>query len=213
MECPALPTGREQDIPILSAARFSMKAPHIILFLLYISTRYAMGATFVPPATTVSDDVMLAAIADVETGNNAAKRGHHGERSQLQILPTTWREYSRLPHSAAATNPEETDRVARAYLRVIRSRLRARGLPETPFFIAAGWNAGPGWKRLHRSTVAYAERVANLVEAAEPRSPTPDLPATSPTLPVLPVRDSLNQSKVMLAHADEVPLIDIGRSN
>ncbi len=191
-----------------------MKAPHVILFLLFISTRFALGAVFVPPApATVSDDVMLSAIADVETGNNAAKRGHRGERSQLQILPETWREYSRLPHSAAATNPEETDRVARAYLNVIRKRLRSRGLPETPFFIAAGWNAGPGWKRLHQSTIAYAERVTNIVEASQPKASLHDLPAGESIVPLLPVRDSLEHRKVMVAHADSVPLIDIGASN
>lgn len=142
---------------------------------------------------------MLTAIAAVETGNNASKLGRYGERSQLQILPATWREFSRLPHSAAASNPAETNRVARAYLSVIRNHLKSRGLPETPFLLAAGWNAGPDWKKLRPGTVSYAERVSNLVEASRPRiAPAPHVvvptaiavhaPATKP-VPMILVAD------------------------
>lgn len=193
--------------------------------MLFVSTRFALGAQFVPPApTAVSDDAMLSAIAEVETGNNAAKRGHHGERTQLQIMPTTWREFSRLPHSASATHPQETERVAKAYLAVIRKNLRARGLPETPFFIAAGWNAGAGWKRLHPSTVSYAERVANLVQTFEPaapvptRSTAPDQPTFGPRLngPEIALHDLLMHSanrSSLVAHTADIPIIDVGASN
>ncbi len=143
-----------------------MKTTLPILSLLFVTTAFAAGRISAPVATPVSDNVLLSAIATVETGNNSAHLGRYGERTRLQILPETWREFSRLPHSAAASNRAETDRVARAYLAVIRQRLNERGLPETPFYIAACWNAGPGWKRLHPATVSYAERVSNLVEAA-----------------------------------------------
>jgi hypothetical protein len=164
-----------------------MKFPLLTFCLLFAASQVLADVAFVAPSTGVSDETLLSAIAEVETGNNPAKRGRFGERSQLQIRPETWREFSRLPHAASVTNPMETDRVARAYLDVIRKRLRARGLPETPFFIAASWNAGPGWRRLGRGTVAYAEHVANLVDEElaatklpEPVQPTPLLPIQLP---------------------------------
>ncbi|HVU32747.1 MAG TPA: hypothetical protein VHE61_04885 [Opitutaceae bacterium] len=144
-----------------------MRFPLTILFLLSVSVSFAAGGFHVPAAAPVSDDALLTAIAAVETGNNPAKTGRYGERTRLQILPATWRRFSHVPHSEAVSHPHETDRVARAYLAVIRARLRARHLPETPFLIAACWNAGPDWKKLHSATVSYAERVSNLVEASE----------------------------------------------
>jgi hypothetical protein len=143
-----------------------MKTLHTLLFLVSVLTGFAAPGISVPVTAPVSDDVLLSAIATVETGNNPARLGHRGERSQLQILPQTWRRYSRLPHSQAAVNPAETDRVARAYLAAIRQRLKERGLPETPYFIAAAWNAGPSWRHLTAGTASYAERVANIVATA-----------------------------------------------
>lgn len=141
-----------------------MKPLLVFIFLLLVSSGLAAGEFSIPTPPPVSDDVLLAAIAEVETGNNSATIGRSGERTRLQIAPETWVRFSRLPHSAAAANREETDRVARAYLASIRTRLKSRGLPLTPFFIAAAWNVGPGWKTLPSCTVAYAERVANLVQ-------------------------------------------------
>lgn len=131
------------------------------LFLLSVSIGLSAPAITLPTAAPVSDAALLSAIAQVETGNHSDRLGSRGERTRLQILPQTWRRYSTQPH--ANHTRTETDRVAHLYLAHIRSRLRARGLPETPFFIAAAWNAGPEWHRLSRGTVAYAERVANLV--------------------------------------------------
>lgn len=165
-----------------------MKSPLPILFVLSVSVGFAAVEFPLPQAKPVSDEAMLAAIAEVETGNNPARLGSRGERTRLQILPATWRQFSQLPHSAA--NRAETDRVARAYLSHIRTRLKARGLPETPFFIAAGWNAGPGWKRLSRGTISYAERVANLAEVYQ-LNPPPSEPAP---IPVIEVPASANQA-------------------
>lgn len=142
-----------------------MKFPLFTLFLLSISSAFAAAGVWAPARPSVSDDVLLRAIAQVETGNNPAKVGRYGERTRLQIMPATWRRYSRLPQSAR--NRAETDRVARAYLAYIRRRLRARRLPESTFYLAAAWNAGPCWHRLRRSTVVYAERVENLVRDYE----------------------------------------------
>lgn len=144
-----------------------MKVPLPTLFLVSVTVGCAAPKKFTLPAVAapVTDEVMLNAIAQVETGDNAARVGRFGERTQVQILPATWREYSHLPFSASARHPAETERVARKYLSHIRARLRARGLPETPFYIAASWNAGPCWRRLRPGTVDYARRVANIVAA------------------------------------------------
>jgi hypothetical protein len=166
-----------------------MKSLLLFVSLLVVSTGFAAGVISIsPPAPApVSDDVLLRAIAEVETGNNSAMVGHSGERTRLQIAPETWVRFSRLPHSSAAANPQETDRVARAYLASIRSRLKARGLPATPFFMAAAWNVGPGWSRLPSRTIAYAERVENLVAASRAIPPVPAAPAER--VPVIPVDD------------------------
>lgn len=168
-----------------------MKTLFHILFPLFVSIGLAANGISAPVSAPVSDDVLLAAIATVETGNNPSRLGHCGERSQLQILPETWREFSRMPHSRAATNRAETERVARAYLSVIRHRLRTRGLPETPFYIAAGWNAGPGWRHLSSGTISYAERVANIVEDEEVNTPATEAAVVSPpktAIPTAPTR-------------------------
>jgi hypothetical protein len=165
-----------------------MKASLSLLSLLLVSSAFASVEFSIPAPTPASDDALLAAIAEVETNNDRRKVGTHGERTQLQIAPATWVRCSRLPHSAAASHPQETDRVARAYLASIRSRLKSRGLPETPFFIAAAWNVGPGWKVLPSSTVSYAERVANLVKAAQATPEAP--PAAKPAVPTIFVVES-----------------------
>lgn len=204
-----------------------MKLPTITLFMVFVSTGFAAGAISLPAPAEVSDDVLLPAIADVETGNNSARLGRRGERTHLQILPATWRRFSRLPHSVSATNHEETDRVARAYLAVIRQRLKARDLPETPFFIAAGWNAGPNWTRLSRRTISYADRVANLVEATRLQpAPAPSQPSvavvrahptrpaqSSSPIPLIPLDEPVPQGNWVIALTTPRPLFQIDRTN
>ena len=167
-----------------------MKPLHTLLSLVSLAVAFVVFGSSLAAAAPVSDDVLLSAIATVETGNNPSRLGHYGERTQLQILPQTWRRFSRLPHTQAASHPAETERVARAYLASIRERLKERGLPETPFYMAAAWNAGPAWRRLSPHTVSYARRVANLVEIAdrEERPAVADVkPAPEPAKPALVV--------------------------
>ncbi len=190
--CANLHTGREGIRAVLCAVHM-MKSLLVFVSLLFVSTGFSAGVISITPATPVSDDVLLSAIAEVETGNNSAVVGNSGERTRLQIAPETWVRFSHVPHSAAASHPQETDRVARAYLASIRSRLKSRGLPITPFFIAAAWNAGPGWSSLPSSTIAYADRVANLVAAARPVAAKPVQPvqqvAVAEPIPVISVED------------------------
>src|SRR5882724_115195 len=187
-----------------------MKSLLSFIFLLLVSTGFSAGVISIAPAAPVSDDVLLSAIAEVETGNNSALVGHSGERTRLQIAPETWVRFSRLPHSVAAANPQETDRVARAYLASIRSRLKARGLPPTPFFMAAAWNVGPGWSRLPASTIAYAERVENLVVAGRPiqavQMAAPVQAAVAEPVPVILVDSALAPSATIVLAQSTRPL-------
>lgn len=173
-----------------------MKFPLLTLSLLYISSTFAVAGMRASGSTSVSDTVLLRAIAQVETGNTPGKIGRYGERTRVQIMPATWRRFSRVPQSAG--DRAETNRVARAYLAYIRRRLRARGLPENTFYIAAAWNAGPCWHRLRRSTVNYAERVENLVRDYE-REAIATVPTAAPLSTA--VTDQSPQT---------IPVIDVG---
>jgi len=144
-----------------------MKTLTLLLALSFSPAAFAAIQFKVDKPQPVSDEVVLHFIAIKESGNNPQARGSHGERSQFQFMANTWRRYSRLPHSAAATNLEESDRVAHAYLADIRANLRKRGLPETAYFIAASWHAGINWKRTSAGVRDYAQSVENLVMAAE----------------------------------------------
>ena len=129
----------------------------------------AFGFEFkVQPPPNPSEDEVLRAIAIKETGDVPTKVGRLGERSAWQIRPDVWHKFSHLPHKAASTNADEAVRVARAYLALIRQRLRARHLPETAFFIAACWNAGPYWRSIPVAAYDYAQCVENLANSGHP---------------------------------------------
>ena len=80
----------------------------------------------------------LRALSDVETGNRWAV-GRAGERTPFQILPSVWREYSRVPMKRAT--PAEARRVALAILddrgRAFR---RAHGRGPTAFETYLLWH-------------------------------------------------------------------------
>lgn len=105
---------------------------------------------------------LLRAIAEKETGNKP-KRGAAGELTPLQILPATWRRFSRVPMASAT--PREVDRVGRAILSEIQQSLRRQKLPETPLAYALRWNAGANAYRFSSNTRGYALFVSNLYDA------------------------------------------------
>lgn len=185
-----------------------MKFPLLPLFLLSLSSAIAADGVFVPTRPPVSDDELLSAIAQVETGNNPRKVGRYGERTRLQILPETWRRFSRRPQSVH--DRAETDRVARAYLGFIRHRLEVRGLPQTPFYIAASWNAGPGWRHLSRGTISYAERVTNLVNVMEAGPSLSPVMVAETTHGVAPVP---TLQSIVAANPAPVPVIQIAATD
>jgi hypothetical protein len=70
-----------------------------------------------------------------------------------------------MPLSAAASHPDEVARVAHAYLLDIRASLAARGLPESPYFIAISWISGTNWTHSSEAAREYARGVENLARA------------------------------------------------
>jgi hypothetical protein len=99
-------------------------------------------------------DRMLAAIAAVETGNQARAIGAMRERSAWQLTEATWKRYTREPFEKATTDPELARIVALANLARIGADLARQGRPLTAFNIARRWNPHAG--------VEYAQRVANV---------------------------------------------------
>jgi len=144
-----------------------MKTLALIFVISFSPATFAAIEFKIPTPAAVSDDTVLHFIALKETGNNPHARGIRGERSEFQFMPNTWRQYSRLPHASAATNPAESERVAHAYLADIRANLRKRGLPETAYYIAASWHAGINWSYTNAGLREYAQSVENLVMDAE----------------------------------------------
>lgn len=121
----------------------------VLLFLLF-------------PLTALADhyDVILDAIAKVETGLNPDAVGRRGERSRFQIMPATWIRFSQTEQHTASL--AETRRVARRVLAEIEKVHRRRGLRIDAYGLALGWNAGPWARRYSGATLDYAERVEAL---------------------------------------------------
>lgn len=117
-----------------------------------------------------SDEEVLHSMALVETGNNPMVVGRMGERSRYHFLRETWTRYSRFPFRALTSHSANADRealrVGKAHIADIRRKLKARGLPATPYWIASSWNAGPNWRHLTPHTRDHAQRVENLVLAS-----------------------------------------------
>jgi hypothetical protein len=113
-----------------------------------------------PPAIHAQANVvdiarLLAAIAEVESGDDPNARGWAGERSVYQLTEAVWREETHLPFSRAF-NPTDADAVARKHIFTLISRLRERHIPVTAFNLARLWNPSGG--------EGYARRVCNLFE-------------------------------------------------
>jgi hypothetical protein len=144
-----------------------MKTLALLIALSLSPATFAAIEFKIPTPRPVSDETVLHFIAMKETGNNPKAVGLRGERSQFQFMANTWQRYSRLPHSSAATDAAESERVARAFLADIRANLRKRGLPETAYFIAASWHAGINWSSTNAGLREYAQCVENLVIDAE----------------------------------------------
>lgn len=101
--------------------------------------------------------------------------GAAGERSSWQITPAVWREHSSAPHWWASSERmvcrAETRRVVLRHLDRLRVRLATArpSLPDTPFYVALAWAAGPTATLTGTASGAkleYAARAQNCYEAA-----------------------------------------------
>lgn len=109
-------------------------------------------------------DTFLYAIRQVETGDNPAKVGRHGELGAYQFRRATWEQHTTTPF-AWARNPIAAMTVAEAHYEWLKARLRLAGVSPTPYRLALAWNAGVS-AAIHRhppkASVDYANRVDNL---------------------------------------------------
>lgn len=87
-------------------------------------------------------EVMIEAIARIETGNDWRAVGRLGERGRCQFMARTWREYSRIDFRTASVDCDESRRVERAHLDRICRTLRETGLPVDAGHVAAAWRFG-----------------------------------------------------------------------
>ena len=99
----------------------------------------------------------LAALSQIESGNNDHARGRAGEVSRWQILKSVWRAHTSLPYSAA-TNAITAQAVALAVLAERVTAFSAKhGRQPTDAEIYLLWNP----KAAHST----AQRFANLCQA------------------------------------------------
>lgn len=119
-----------------------------------------------PPEAIGSDeaDILLRAIAEVESLGNPTKVGNRGERGLYQFRPRVWRQYTRAAFRRAH-DPSLSTEIARRHYLWIRSQLKAAGVRDSAFEIALVWNAGLTsvlTGRVASSAYEYAERVNNI---------------------------------------------------
>lgn len=157
--------------------------------------------------TVVDFDILVKAIADVESGGRADAVGKAGERGLVQIKSATWRETSLrvfqrdVPYSRAF-EPRMNLLIGRAYLQHLgvtllqhEDRFQDRFLP----LLVASYNNGPerivslgySLQGLSPERKDYVNRVLNLHgvyaserEKAVARRPEPAAPATAVPEPV-----------------------------
>lgn len=111
--------------------------------------RFLLALPLASTALALDDARILAAIAEVETGNNPRAIGPAGERGAHQLTPSVRRQF----------------RTAQNYLAHIKGRLAANSVPVTPRTVALAWNGGAGAtirNTVQARTRDYANRVSNL---------------------------------------------------
>ena len=130
--------------------------------------------SFIPAFTQAAEETrLLAAIAQVETGNNPAAVGDRGQSlGRFQMGPTAWadandwlaRRGRRPVPRSSWRNPDAQDIAAKAFLGVCRDRFAALGITDpSPAQLATVWNLGfsAARSRGFRPT-DYGRRVSNL---------------------------------------------------
>ena len=130
--------------------------------------------SFIPAFTQAAEETrLLAAIAQVETGNNPAAVGDRGQSlGRFQMGPTAWadandwlaRRGRRPVPRSSWRNPAAQDIAAKAFLGVCRERFAALGITDpSPAQLATVWNLGfQGARNRGFRPTDYGLRVSNL---------------------------------------------------
>jgi soluble lytic murein transglycosylase-like protein len=119
------------------------------------------------PSAPATDNNLLAAVKDVESGGRADAVSRVGAVGTMQTMPRTLRDPGYGVRPAANDSPEELERVGRDYFSALMKKYR--GDAETA---AVAYNMGPGatdrWiaagsdiNRLPRETQAYVPKILN----------------------------------------------------
>ena len=125
------------------------------------------------PATAISRDYFLAAIAEVESRNNPNAIGPKGERSAYQITRRTWEQHDpRHPFGMFANNPAIALRVASEHYYWLIASLKQIGLDPSALNLATCWRLGlaRGSRRIRSGATLpdSAQRVVNLYASLSP---------------------------------------------
>ena len=104
----------------------------------------------------------LWALAEVETGSNDHSTGNAGEISRYQILPSVWRQTTKLPISASS-NALTAKNVAQSVLeRRIACFERSHNRIPTDYEAALLWHCPGAIRHPNREQADFAQRFANL---------------------------------------------------
>ena len=140
----------------------------IAAFLYFASQVKAQPKITVPPAYfhPLDNDLLLRAIAETENWDGESQ-GAAGEQGPWQILPSTWRQYTRrtMPYSRNGWAQPFAQNVLHEHASWCRDEMEKHGLPQTAYTFALFWKAGAG--RVLRNGVRrvdreYSERASNL---------------------------------------------------
>jgi len=118
---------------------------------------------------------MLAAQAYVESSFNPLALGNRGDLGLMQIMPTTWQEWSAAVDAVDPFDSYSNVLVAAVYLDYLRNTLAVRGYTEVEWtLVAYNWglsqlneflDAGGSWDELDQSVQQYANDVLRIAES------------------------------------------------
>ena len=123
------------------------------------------GAAVIEPL----DNEKLLRMIDLVEDWDGDSLGAAGEQGPWQMLPSTWRQYSKkqMPYSETAWANPEPQRVLREHASWIRDQMEKHNAPQTAYTFALIWKSG--WSRVYhhnerRADKEYAELAQNIYE-------------------------------------------------
>lgn len=118
-------------------------------------------------AAPVNHDVLLAVIAEIESGTDSTKVGKAGERGMYQITAGVWKQHAKISPFRDAHKPHVSKIVAERHLAWLEREIAEKGYEVTAETLALCWNAGltRGLSgKPFESSLDYARRVNNRYE-------------------------------------------------